>query len=100
MQGNRLILESSTKLNVSTVVSVEYEDTLGLGEVVGLNSVPAGYAICIFVRQALTGIQSLLTLRSQLAGDASPALVVKRLVLASAKLHSEQGNQTGPSAIP
>jgi hypothetical protein len=87
MQGNRLILESSTKLNVSTVVSVEYEDTLFLGEVVGLNSVPAGYAICIFVKQALTGLQSLLTLRSQLGGEASPALVGKSPVLESAKLH-------------
>jgi len=87
LQRSRLVVESNTKLNISTVVSVEHEDTLFLGEVVALSSQAEGYAIHISVKQALTGLQRLLTLRSQLAGEASLARTGKNLILESAKSH-------------
>jgi hypothetical protein len=65
-----LTLIAGERLAASTVVGVEHNDVLFLGQVV--HSTPWGndeWAIDIKVEQTLTGLQSLLTLRAQLEQD-------------------------------
>jgi hypothetical protein len=78
MQGKRLTLSTPEFIPESTVVSVEHEDTLLLGEVVICSRGPQGWATEVQVDQILTGLQSLMALRAHLLSEsmsASPVLV-------------------------
>ena len=66
MQGKRLILESSASLPVSTAVTVEYNDALFLGEVLNCCKINDFWKVEIKVEQVLSGLQSLIALRSRL----------------------------------
>ncbi len=72
MEGKRLILESSERITMSTPVSVEYNDAMFLGEVMLCKAIGDGcYRVEIFVEQILTGLQSLVALRTGLLGEAA-----------------------------
>jgi hypothetical protein len=66
MQGKRLILEASAQLPMSTAVTVEYNDALFLGEIVVCTKISGLWKVEIDVEQILTGLQSLIALRSRL----------------------------------
>ena len=66
MERKRLILSTAESIQESTVVSVEYEDTLFLGEVVTCFGGPQGWKIEVRLDQVLTGLQSLMALRAHL----------------------------------
>jgi hypothetical protein len=61
-----LTLMTSEQLGISTVVGVEYNDVLFLGEVVRCTALGELWAVDIKVGQMLTDLQSLLILRAQL----------------------------------
>jgi hypothetical protein len=70
VEGKRLTLNSDERIPLCAVVSVERNDTLFLGEVI--TSVPATdgcWRSEIKVDQILTGLQSLMNLRSHLLGE-------------------------------
>jgi len=70
MEGKRLRLESPERLSASTVVSVEYNDALFLGEVINCRKDSADiWQLEIKVDQILTGLQSLMALRAGLLGE-------------------------------
>jgi hypothetical protein len=64
-----LTLTTSEQLGISTVVGVEYNDVLFLGEVVRCTAAGERWAIDIKVGQMLTDLQTLLVLRAQLDQD-------------------------------
>jgi hypothetical protein len=79
MQGKRLLLETTQRLATSTAVSVEYNDAMFLGEVIVSSSEASGsWHLEVKVEQILTGLQSLVSLRSRLLGEgvASPLNLV------------------------
>ena len=65
MHGKRLSLEAGEALPVSSVISVEYDDELFLGEVVSCVETEQGWNLQIKVEQILTGLQSLMALRAR-----------------------------------
>lgn len=70
MQGKRLLLEAGQKLPVSTAVSIEYNDAMFLGEVVTCTAASGPlWHLEVKVEQILTGLQSLVALRSRLLGE-------------------------------
>ncbi|HEX4751031.1 MAG TPA: hypothetical protein VH302_15935 [Bryobacteraceae bacterium] len=69
MQGKRLILNSPEAVRESTFVSVEYEDTLLLGEVVICSGSRDNWKVEIRLEQILTGLQSLMALRASLLNE-------------------------------
>ena len=73
MHGKRLMLCTGEYIRESTLVSVEYEDTLLLGEVVSCSGTQEGWTTEIRVEQVLTGLQSLMTLRARLLNDGMSA---------------------------
>ena len=72
MSGKRLSLEIDEAVAVSTAISVEYEDALFLGEVVGCARSDQGWSVQVQVEQILTGLQSLMALRAHLVGESVP----------------------------
>ncbi len=72
MQGKRLILEASEAVAVRSAVSVEYEDSLFLGEVVTCAASHSGWHVEIKVEQILSGLQSLMALRAHLLSESVP----------------------------
>jgi hypothetical protein len=66
MNGKRLTVETREPVSVSTAVTVEYEDALFLGEVVRSSASGTSFQIDVKVEQVLSGLQSLLALRSRL----------------------------------
>ena len=72
MHGKRLTLETSECLPSSRVVSVEYDDTLFLGEVVSCVGTENTWSVEVKVEQVLNGLQSLLALRSRLLSEGVP----------------------------
>jgi len=78
MRGKRLLLSASEKVGESTVVSVEHEDTLLIGEVIACANVEGRFQLEIHVEQMLTGLQSLMALRANLLGEgvAAPSALV------------------------
>jgi hypothetical protein len=73
MEGKRLRLESPERLTLSTVVSVEYNDAMFLGEVMNCRKDAADiWQIEVKVDQILTGLQSLMALRAGLLGEGIP----------------------------
>lgn len=73
MEGKRLIINGPEHVRESTLVSVEYEDTLLLGEVVICNGSADDWRIEIRVEQILTGLQSLMALRASLLSESVAA---------------------------
>ena len=69
MQGKRLILSSPEAVRESTLVSVEYEDTLLLGEVIVCSASQDQWRLDIRLEQILTGLQSLMALRASLLSE-------------------------------
>ena len=72
MHGKRLSLEAGEALPVSSVISVEYDDELFLGEVVSCVETEQGWNLQIKVEQILTGLQSLIALRARLLSESVP----------------------------
>lgn len=73
MQGKRLRVTVPERVLVSTPVSVEYEDTLFLGEVVLCTSSGEKWNVEVRVEQMLNGLQSLMRLRAHLLSDSVSA---------------------------
>jgi len=72
-EGKRLSLQASEPVPVSSAVSVEFNDALFLGEVVASNGEPnRAFDIEVKVEQVLSGLQSLMALRSRLLGEGVP----------------------------
>lgn len=69
MQGKRMHLEAAQRLTISSPVSVECNDAMFLGEVIACSPVAGSWHIEIKVKQILTGLQSLVALRSRLLGE-------------------------------
>jgi hypothetical protein len=70
MEGKRLTLEAQERPPVSAAVSVECNDALFLGEVIRSTPENNGYWRAeVKVEQILTGLQSLMNLRSRLLGE-------------------------------
>lgn len=72
MHGKRLTLEACESVPSRTALSVEYEDTLFLGEVVSCMGSENAWSIEIKVEQVLNGLQSLMALRSRLLSEGVP----------------------------
>ena len=73
LKGKRLFVELGEPLRATQAVSVEYNDAMFLGEVLGCQPVNNGdFQIEVKVEQILTGLQSLMVLRSRLLGEAVP----------------------------
>lgn len=71
-EGNRLVLYCQTKLATSAAVSVEYDDAMFLAEVVHCAGTGEGeWRVELQIEQVLTGLQSLIILRSRLLGEPS-----------------------------
>ena len=73
MQGKHLILSTTERVAESTAVSIEYEDTLLLGEVVICSGTQQTWKVEVRVEQMLTGLQSLMALRAQLLSESLSA---------------------------
>lgn len=73
MQGKRLVINVTEYITESTAVSVEYEDTLFLGEVVVSSESGETWRIEILVEQMLNGLQSLMALRAHLMSESISA---------------------------
>jgi hypothetical protein len=68
-ESKRLQLESSESLKYGCAISVEYNDALFLGDVVGCTRTNGTWDIEVQVKQVLSGLQSLITLRDRLLGE-------------------------------
>jgi hypothetical protein len=73
MEGKRLVVSTGENIRESTLVSVEYEDTLLLGEVVICSRTEENWTLEIRVEQMLTGLQSLMALRAHLLSESLSA---------------------------
>lgn len=73
MEGKRLVLSTGESIRESTLVSVEYEDTLLLGEVVICSGTEQAWTLEVRVEQMLTGLQSLMALRAHLLSESLAA---------------------------
>ena len=70
LKGKRLFIECQEKPPLSAPLSIEYGDSLFLGEVVNLiNRGNGSWQAEIKVEQILSGLQSLIALRSRLLGE-------------------------------
>src|SRR5581483_3513503 len=69
IRGKRLVLNTPERISESTLVSVEYEDTLFLGEIVVCTGQQENWTLEIRVEQILTGLQSLMALRAHLLSE-------------------------------
>jgi hypothetical protein len=67
--NKRLQLEVPESLKYACAISVEYNDALFLGDVVGCTRTNGTWDIDVQVKQVLSGLQSLMTLRDRLVGE-------------------------------
>jgi hypothetical protein len=73
VDGKRAELESRDRVPVSSAITVEYNDTMLLGEVMACTrTVGDTWRVEMKVEQILTGLQSLMTLRARLLGEPVP----------------------------
>ena len=73
MEGKRLTLNSRERVAVLTPATIEYNDALFLGEVTACRAnAVEGFDIEIGVEQVLTGLESLMVLRTRLLGAGFP----------------------------
>lgn len=68
----RLVIQAHDGIRACSPVSVEYNDTLFLGEVSFSSRVAGGWMVEIVVEQTLTDLQGLLVLRARLLGEPVP----------------------------
>lgn len=73
MQGKRLIVDVNEPVSVSAAITVECDDAMFLGEVAAVTEMNGRYQVEISVEQVLSGLQSLMALRSQLLGENTSA---------------------------
>jgi hypothetical protein len=74
MLGKRMVLEATQPLPASAAVSIEYSDAMFLGEVISCIPETSGvWRVEVKVEQILTGLQSLIALRSRLLGESVTA---------------------------
>lgn len=66
------MIEAPEAVAISTPVSVEYDDSLFLGEVVRCAQLGNSWMVDIKVEQILSGLQSLMALRARLLSEAVP----------------------------
>jgi hypothetical protein len=79
MQGKRLVVDVRDSIPVSSAVTVECDDAMFLGEVVAVTEQNGRYQVEVCVEQVLSGLQSLMALRSQLLGESvAPAPAAQR----------------------
>jgi hypothetical protein len=65
-----MVLETPERLDISTPISVEYNDAMFLGEVIGCRRESEDtWQMIVNVEQILTGLQSLMALRAGLLGE-------------------------------
>jgi hypothetical protein len=69
MQGKRLIVDVQDPIAISAAVTIECDDAMFLGEVVAVTEQNGRYHVEVSVEQVLSGLQSLMALRSQLLGE-------------------------------
>ena len=69
VQGKRLFVEGQSALSSGATVTVEFDDALFLGEVVICKTNGDSCAFEIKIEQVLSGLQSLIALRTQLLGE-------------------------------
>lgn len=72
IESKRLSLQANEPVPISSAVSVEFNDALFLGEIVACTSGTQACTIEVKVEQILSGLQSLMTLRSRLLGEGVP----------------------------
>ena len=71
---NRLVVEVPESIPLSTVISVEHDDALFLGEVVACASDSQNqWQLQVQVEHVLSGLQSLVMLRARLLDEPMPA---------------------------
>lgn len=68
-ENKKLVLESREALPFGCAISVEYNDALFLGEVVGSVRLNGNWDVNVQVESVLTGLQSLMNLRERLLGE-------------------------------
>jgi hypothetical protein len=92
--GKRMVLESPERLGISTAISVEYNDAMFLGEVIGCRRENDTWQMIVNVEQILTGLQSLMALRAGLLGaeEAQSERAVPTPVVAVNRLKSNDLN--------
>lgn len=73
MREKRLELETDEPLSPSLAVTVRYNDALFLGEIMVCAETRDAWRVEVAVEQVLSGLQSLLMLRSHLLGETTPA---------------------------
>jgi hypothetical protein len=73
MQGKCLVIEARESLTPGMAISVECDDALFLGEVVTCSNTSAAFRLEVRVEQILTGLQSLMALRSALLDERVPS---------------------------
>ena len=79
MQGKRLSVVTERRVPASTVVTVEHDDCLFLGEVMASTQDVGGHwHLEMKVGQVLTGLQSLMNLRANLLGESVAASPLSR----------------------
>jgi len=72
LKGKILQVEADEAISVSTAVSVHHEDVLFLGEIITCQQIDGLWHMEIKVEQMLTGLQSLMALRSSLLNEGVP----------------------------
>lgn len=73
LEGKHLTVQTGQAIAPFTVLSIEHEDNLFLGEVVACATPSTDvYLIEIKIEQILTGLHNLMALRSRLLGEAVP----------------------------
>jgi hypothetical protein len=72
MASKHLTIRAEEGMRPSSPVSVEFNDTLFLGEVIACSRVPEGWTANVRVEQVLTDLQGLLVLRARLLGEPVP----------------------------
>lgn len=69
VSGKRLIVQSEGAVATSSTITVEYDDSLFLGEVITCKQSECAFTLEIKVEQVLSGLQSLMALRERLLSD-------------------------------
>lgn len=68
-ENKQLFLESDESLPFGCAISVEYNDALFLGEIIGSARLNGTWDIKVQVGSVLTGLESLMILRDRLLGE-------------------------------
>ena len=69
MEGKRLIVDAQETLAPGTAITIECDDSLFLGEVITCSHLVGNTTMEVRIEQILTGLQSLMALRSRLLDE-------------------------------